>query len=143
LIFAILLHYQAISLYELAILVGLIVIVEIPDARNECRALSRENDWTSTRLIFYSSKDLRHMNLVICFLSVFSFYYMDVPIDAFIQSFLGIDVGDQFYSRAEMVVLGIHSHWLNGIDFMGLKYQGKVTAADISVETFFKKKSSS
>jgi hypothetical protein len=68
---------------------------------------------------------------------------MDVPIDAFIQSFLGIDVGDQFYSRAEMVVLGIHSHWLNGIDFMGLKYQGKVTAADISVETFFKKKSSS
>jgi hypothetical protein len=65
---------------------------------------------------------------------------MDVPIDAFIQSFLGIDVGDHFYSRAEMVVLGIHSHWLNGIDFMGLKYQGKVTAADISVETFFKKK---
>nr|ACF86360.1 unknown [Zea mays] len=37
----------------------------------------------------------------------------------------GIDVGDHFYSRAEMVVLGIHSHWLNGIDFMGLKYQGK------------------
>ena len=46
----------------------------------------------------------------------------------------GIDVGDQFYSRAEMVVLGIHSHWLNGIDYMGMKYQGKVTAADISVE---------
>ncbi|CAO2172614.1 unnamed protein product [Urochloa humidicola] len=37
----------------------------------------------------------------------------------------GIDVGDQFYSRAEMVVLGIHSHWLNGIDYMGMKYQGK------------------
>ncbi|KAK3166389.1 hypothetical protein QOZ80_1AG0045140 [Eleusine coracana subsp. coracana] len=37
----------------------------------------------------------------------------------------GIDVGDRFYSRAEMVVLGIHSHWLNGIDYMGLKYQGK------------------
>ena len=28
-------------------------------------------------------------------------------------------------SRAEMVVLGIHSHWLNGIDYMGMKYQGK------------------
>ncbi|XP_020397917.1 histone-lysine N-methyltransferase, H3 lysine-9 specific SUVH4 isoform X1 [Zea mays] len=37
----------------------------------------------------------------------------------------GLDVGDQFYSRAEMVVLGIHSHWLNGIDYMGMKYQGK------------------
>ncbi|XP_062230234.1 histone-lysine N-methyltransferase, H3 lysine-9 specific SUVH4-like isoform X3 [Phragmites australis] len=37
----------------------------------------------------------------------------------------GIDVGDQFYSRAEMVVLGIHSHWLNGIDYMGVKYEGK------------------
>ncbi|VAH68141.1 unnamed protein product [Triticum turgidum subsp. durum] len=37
----------------------------------------------------------------------------------------GIDVGDQFYSRAEMVVLGIHSHWLNGIDYMGMKYQEK------------------
>ncbi|KAF8762450.1 hypothetical protein HU200_009414 [Digitaria exilis] len=37
----------------------------------------------------------------------------------------GIDVGDQFYSRAEMVVLGIHSHWLNGIDYMGMKYEGK------------------
>ncbi|KAJ1262695.1 hypothetical protein BS78_09G129300 [Paspalum vaginatum] len=35
----------------------------------------------------------------------------------------GIDVGDQFYSRAEMVALGIHSHWLNGIDYMGMKYQ--------------------
>ncbi|KQK11317.1 hypothetical protein BRADI_2g59430v3 [Brachypodium distachyon] len=37
----------------------------------------------------------------------------------------GIDVGDQFYSRAEMVVLGIHSHWLNGIDYMGMKYREK------------------
>ncbi|KAK8940790.1 Histone-lysine N-methyltransferase, H3 lysine-9 specific SUVH4 [Platanthera zijinensis] len=34
----------------------------------------------------------------------------------------GISVGDQFFSRAEMVVLGIHSHWLNGIDYMGEKY---------------------
>jgi hypothetical protein len=41
--------------------------------------------------------------------------------------FLGIDVGDQFYSRAEMVVLGIHSHWLNGIDYMGMKYKEMVT----------------
>jgi hypothetical protein len=36
-------------------LAGLIVIVEIPDARNECRALSREEDWAFTRLIFYFS----------------------------------------------------------------------------------------
>ncbi|XP_052195414.1 histone-lysine N-methyltransferase, H3 lysine-9 specific SUVH4 isoform X3 [Diospyros lotus] len=31
----------------------------------------------------------------------------------------GIDVGHQFSSRAEMVVVGFHSHWLNGIDFIG------------------------
>lgn len=31
----------------------------------------------------------------------------------------GIDVGHQFFSRAEMVVVGFHGHWLNGIDFIG------------------------
>ncbi|KAE8669844.1 N-alpha-acetyltransferase MAK3-like isoform X1 [Hibiscus syriacus] len=35
----------------------------------------------------------------------------------------GIDVGHQFYSRAEMVAVGFHSHWLNGIDFMGQSYR--------------------
>ncbi|KAK4747702.1 hypothetical protein SAY87_014288 [Trapa incisa] len=35
----------------------------------------------------------------------------------------GVMVGHQFYSRAEMVVIGFHSHWLNGIDYMGLAYQ--------------------
>jgi hypothetical protein len=73
------------------------------------------------------------MNSVIYFVPTFPLYYIDVQSDALIQSFSGIDVGDRFYSRAEMVVLGIHSHWLNGIDYMGMKYQGKVTAADISV----------
>jgi euchromatic histone-lysine N-methyltransferase len=34
----------------------------------------------------------------------------------------GIDVGHQFYSRAEMVAVGFHSHWLNGIDYMGQSY---------------------
>lgn len=34
----------------------------------------------------------------------------------------GIKVGHQFYSRAEMVVVGFHSHWLNGIDYMGQSY---------------------
>jgi len=38
----------------------------------------------------------------------------------------GIEVGDQFYSRAEMVALGIHSHWLKGIDYMGMEYQDEV-----------------
>lgn len=33
----------------------LILIVEIPDARNKCRALSREDDWASTRLVSYFS----------------------------------------------------------------------------------------
>ncbi|KAK1696910.1 hypothetical protein QYE76_013607 [Lolium multiflorum] len=37
----------------------------------------------------------------------------------------GVDVGDQFYSRAEMVVLGIHGHWMKGIDYMGPNYQDK------------------
>ncbi|XP_074294359.1 histone-lysine N-methyltransferase, H3 lysine-9 specific SUVH4-like isoform X2 [Silene latifolia] len=31
----------------------------------------------------------------------------------------GVDVGHQFFSRAEMVVVGFHSHWLNGIDYIG------------------------
>ncbi|CAB1184504.1 unnamed protein product [Spirodela intermedia] len=34
----------------------------------------------------------------------------------------GIDVGHHFFSRAEMVALGLHSHWLNGIDYMGVPY---------------------
>ncbi|XP_045823256.1 histone-lysine N-methyltransferase, H3 lysine-9 specific SUVH4-like [Trifolium pratense] len=34
----------------------------------------------------------------------------------------GIEVGYQFYSRAEMVAIGFHSHWLNGIDCMGKNY---------------------
>ncbi|KAL6288330.1 histone-lysine N-methyltransferase, H3 lysine-9 specific SUVH4 [Prunus avium] len=39
-----------------------------------------------------------------------------------IGSIPGIDVGHQFYSRAEMVAVGFHSHWLNGIDYMGQSY---------------------
>ncbi|GMI86833.1 SET DOMAIN PROTEIN 33, SU(VAR)3-9 homolog 4, KRYPTONITE [Hibiscus trionum] len=35
----------------------------------------------------------------------------------------GIDVGHQFYSRAEMVAVGFHSHWLSGIDYMGQSYR--------------------
>nr|DAD30408.1 TPA_asm: hypothetical protein HUJ06_009259 [Nelumbo nucifera] len=35
----------------------------------------------------------------------------------------GIDVGHQFFSRAEMVAIGFHSHWLNGIDYMGNSYR--------------------
>jgi hypothetical protein len=34
----------------------------------------------------------------------------------------GIEVGYQFYSRAEMVAVGFHHHWLNGIDYMGQSY---------------------
>ncbi|XP_021725156.1 uncharacterized protein LOC110692468 isoform X1 [Chenopodium quinoa] len=35
-----------------------------------------------------------------------------------IGSLPGIDVGYQFYSRAEMTADGFHSHWLNGIDYI-------------------------
>lgn len=31
----------------------------------------------------------------------------------------GVDVGHKFLSRAEMVVVGLHGHWLCGIDYMG------------------------
>lgn len=42
--------------------------------------------------------------------------------DKRIGSIPGIEVGYQFYSRAEMVAVGFHSHWLNGIDFIGQSY---------------------
>ncbi|GAV80984.1 LOW QUALITY PROTEIN: YDG_SRA domain-containing protein, partial [Cephalotus follicularis] len=34
----------------------------------------------------------------------------------------GINVGHHFYSRAGMVAVGFHSHWLNGIDYLGQSY---------------------
>ncbi|XVF13829.1 hypothetical protein REPUB_Repub09cG0002000 [Reevesia pubescens] len=40
-----------------------------------------------------------------------------------IGSLPGIDVGHRFYSRAEMAAVGFHSHWLNGIDYMGQSYR--------------------
>ncbi|KAI3982140.1 hypothetical protein MKX01_019046 [Papaver californicum] len=43
--------------------------------------------------------------------------------DDFVFHVTGVDVGHQFYSRAEMVVVGLHSHWLNGNDFMGAKFK--------------------
>ncbi|KAG2619590.1 hypothetical protein PVAP13_3NG122700 [Panicum virgatum] len=43
-----------------------------------------------------------------------------------------IEVGDQFYSRAEMVALGIHSHWLKGIDYMGTEYQDEKGCEDFT-----------
>ncbi|GAB4848623.1 Histone-lysine N-methyltransferase, H3 lysine-9 specific suvh4 [Ancistrocladus abbreviatus] len=39
-----------------------------------------------------------------------------------IGSIPGVDVGYQFFSRAEMVAVGLHRHWLNGIDYMGQSY---------------------
>ncbi|GAB2293940.1 Histone-lysine N-methyltransferase, H3 lysine-9 specific suvh4 [Dionaea muscipula] len=35
----------------------------------------------------------------------------------------GIVVGYRFYSRAEMVAVGFHNHWLNGIDYIGISSQ--------------------
>ena len=40
---------------------------------------------------------------------------------------VGISVGHRFYSRAEMVAVGFHSHWLNGIDYMGQSYKKGVS----------------
>ncbi|XP_059640250.1 histone-lysine N-methyltransferase, H3 lysine-9 specific SUVH4-like [Cornus florida] len=36
----------------------------------------------------------------------------------------GIEVGHQFFSRAEMVAVGLHGHWLKGIDYIG-QFSGK------------------
>lgn len=49
----------------------------------------------------------------------------------------GIDVGHQFYSRAEMVVVGFHSHWLNGIDYMGMSYSKGVKHLSFSSDKHF------
>ncbi|KAI3503648.1 hypothetical protein L1887_32095 [Cichorium endivia] len=40
-----------------------------------------------------------------------------------IGSIPGVDVGHQFFSRCEMVVVGFHNHWLCGIDYIGLGAQ--------------------
>ncbi|KAG9440355.1 hypothetical protein H6P81_020520 [Aristolochia fimbriata] len=42
-----------------------------------------------------------------------------------IGSLEGINVGFQFFSRAEMVVVGLHSHWMNGIDFLAASCEYK------------------
>ena len=46
----------------------------------------------------------------------------------------GIDVGHRFYSRAEMVAVGFHSHWLNGIDYMGQSYRKGVIHSFFSLQ---------
>ncbi|XP_077250462.1 histone-lysine N-methyltransferase, H3 lysine-9 specific SUVH4-like isoform X2 [Tasmannia lanceolata] len=58
----------------------------------------------------------------------------------------GIDVGHQFFSRAEMCVIGFHGHWLNGIDYMGQAYSKlnnmehevpvRVTRGHVSVNSY-------
>ncbi|KAK9064695.1 hypothetical protein SSX86_016077 [Deinandra increscens subsp. villosa] len=40
-----------------------------------------------------------------------------------IGSVPGVDVGHQFFSRCEMVTVGFHNHWLNGIDYIGASSQ--------------------
>ena len=75
--------------------------------------------------------------LKILFLSIFIFSLNFIFIQSYLFIFVlvvpysvvliflvmvGIDVGYQFYSRAEIVSIGFHSHWLNGIDYMGQSY---------------------
>lgn len=46
----------------------------------------------------------------------------------------GVEVGQQFLSRAEMVVIGLHHHWLNGIDYIGVsKGKGKTKFSDMDL----------
>ncbi|RZC60493.1 hypothetical protein C5167_022244 [Papaver somniferum] len=37
----------------------------------------------------------------------------------------GVEVGQQFLARCEMVALGLHGHWINGIDYMSTSYADK------------------
>ncbi|KAJ7571199.1 hypothetical protein O6H91_01G154600 [Diphasiastrum complanatum] len=41
----------------------------------------------------------------------------------------GIHVGDHFFSRAEMVAIGLHKHWLNGIDSIEVGKNKKVAVS--------------
>lgn len=60
-----------------------------------------------------------------------SYYLFNIEIrNSFFSSHLnflisddtGIEVGRQFFSRSEMVVVGVHGHWLSGIDYIGDSY---------------------
>lgn len=70
-----------------------------------------------------------HINRLFSYYYVFHFHVGNC-VDLMLMA--GIAVGHQFYSRAEMVAVGFHSHWLNGIDFMGLKFQVKVIVQTVS-----------
>ncbi|CAI9101031.1 OLC1v1038256C1 [Oldenlandia corymbosa var. corymbosa] len=52
-----------------------------------------------------------------------------------IGSIPGIEVGHQFFSRVEMCVLGFHSHWLNGIDFIGMGKRSKLGNYELPIAT--------
>ena len=45
----------------------------------------------------------------------------------------GIPVGRKFYSRVETVVVGLHSHWLQGISYVKVKGSGDVKSYSTSV----------
>lgn len=45
----------------------------------------------------------------------------------------GINVGDQFFSRCELTPIGLHGHWLAGIDFMGGLYKKEMPNCKLPV----------
>ncbi|KAK3003364.1 hypothetical protein RJ639_020184 [Escallonia herrerae] len=52
--------------------------------------------------------------MVLCDLPLISIWGVELAL-----MLAGIDVGHQFFSRCEMVAVGFHGHWLNGIDYIG------------------------
>ena len=77
--------------------------------------------------IFHFQLENILQNNPVVFVCVVTFFILVYKLKLINVSILvGIEVGDQFYSRAEMVALGIHSHWLKGIDYMGMEYQDEV-----------------
>ncbi|KAH7281464.1 hypothetical protein KP509_36G048900 [Ceratopteris richardii] len=45
----------------------------------------------------------------------------------------GINVGDQFFSRCEMVAVGLHCHWLGGIDTIPVSFKQKLNISKLPV----------
>ena len=41
-------------------------------------------------------------------------------------SIIGVKIGDQFFSRCEMIAIGLHCHWLGGIDTIPASSKNKL-----------------
>lgn len=84
-------------------------------------------DLINLNIVFSISFNMYDSETITCFM---------LGNDCWVQ-LAGISVGHRFYSRAEMVAVGFHSHWLNGIDYMGQSYRKGVSINFICTVTIF------